>query len=76
MANATEYRRGYCRAYAANAFVIVVNHSDHDTKADIAHAAREANYLAGNWNRSRLVRIGTAPKRPGRSVTLYAVRIV
>jgi len=72
MVNATEYRRGYCTAYATAAAVIV-NHSKHDTRADIAHAAREANYLAGNWNRSKLILIGCTDKRPGRAVTVYMI---
>lgn len=71
MANAT-YRRGYCHAYATHLYV-VVNHSAFDTPADIARAARECNYRAGNWNRSRLVNIGTGTKRRGRKVTFYAI---
>lgn len=72
MKDSTEYRRGYCTAYATHLYVIV-NHSAYDTPADIATAARECNYRAGNWGRSRLINIGTGTKRPGRKVTLFQI---
>lgn len=72
MIDKTEYRRGYCKAYATSAYV-VVNHSKFDTPADIALAARECNYRAGNWNRSQLVNAGSANKSNGRMVTFFEI---
>lgn len=72
MSKAT-YERGYCRAYAPNDQLIVVRHSAYDTKADIGKAAAECNYLAGNWNESRLHRIGTGASAGGRKVTFYRI---
>lgn len=67
-----EYRRGYCTATADDLY-ITVKHSKYDTPADIARAARECNYRAGNWNRSRLVNIGTSRLVPGRKVTFFRI---
>lgn len=72
MANAT-YRRGYCNAYLANSRVIMVDHSAYDTRADIATAAREVNYLAGNWNDTRLVFVGTTNRDRGKRTSIYAI---
>lgn len=72
MVNAT-YRRGYCNAYLANSRVIMVDHSAYDTRADIALAAREANYLAGNWNESHLIYVGTTDRGRGRKSSIYAI---
>ena len=71
MANAT-YRRGYCTA-TANDYFVIVDHSKYDTPADIARAARECNYRAGNWNRSRLDKVATVERRGARAVTLYGI---
>lgn len=70
--NRATYSRGYCRAYATPGLVVVDHHMT-DTKRDIARAARECNYAAGNWNRSRLVRLGGGRKAGARSVTFYAI---
>ena len=72
MSDAT-YRRGYCTATASK-YYVVVHHSKFDTPADIARAARECNYRAGNWNRSKLTRFTTVVRdgQP-RGFTLYAI---
>lgn len=72
MIDKTEYRRGYCRAYATHNYV-VVDHHRVDTPADIALAARESNYLAGNWNKSKLVNIGSARKSGARTLTFFQI---
>lgn len=71
MANVT-YRRGYCTA-TANDYYVIVNHSKFDTPADIARAARECNYRAGNWNRSRLNKVASSDRPGARAVTLYCI---
>ena len=70
-----DYARGYCRAYATHKYVIV-NHHVTDKPADIATAARECNYLNGNWGHTRLVNIGTGRKPRGRAVTFYQIEPV
>lgn len=68
----TDYRRGYCDAYAVNGF-IVVDHNKVDSRKDIAIAARECNYKEGNWGRTKLVNLGTLPPIGARSVTVFEI---
>lgn len=54
------YRTGYSNA-RMDTFgqLIIVTHSPFSTKRETGTAARECNYLAGNWGTTRLRRGGT-----------------
>ena len=69
------YSTGYSRARVeVKDYLIRVDHSRFSTKREIATAARECNYRAGNWGKTKLTP-GTQsfPTKDGRRFTLYFI---
>ena len=75
--NTIAFESGYSRAvYVPRARMIKVWHSVFSSNTEIGTAARECNYRAGNWGKTKVTRGITLPPVRGRQLTYYYVETV
>lgn len=71
---AITYRAGYSTAeFLPDTMMVRVTHSVFSSNREIATAAREVNYLAGNWGKTRLTNRQSLNPVRGKLVTFYFV---